>query len=183
MLKPRSKPSWLMAKLLIIAALAENGAIGLHNDLPWGRAMPKDMAHFTKITKQMGAVVMGRKTAESLKKPLPGRKNFVLSRQGYSLPKGFTWIKDVRELDNHLLASAWVAVIGGAEIYQLLAPHAHFALISRIHAPYEGDTFFPIAALNDYEPRQDKTVEYPPDDKNKHHLSIYNLVNRHRIPL
>lgn len=165
-----------MARLVLIAAISENGWIGLKNDLPWGRQMSTDMKFFKTITEELGSVLMGRATAQSLGKPLPGRKNFVLSRTGDNVPAGFKTIWDPSHLQNHLASDARCAVIGGAQIYSLLAPYCTTAYISRIHAELEGDVAFPVdafASFNHVSTLKDQVQG--PDDAFP--LSVYRLSN------
>lgn len=124
----------------LIVAKARNGIIGSNNDLPW--YLPADLRHFKEVT--MGhTVVMGRKTFESiisrLGKPLPGRKNVVITRdESFNYP-GVTIIHDVADIST--LGDCFV--IGGAEIYRQTIDMADRLYITEVNADIEGDTFFP----------------------------------------
>lgn len=144
-------------KTCIIAAMAENRVIGLHNDIPW--YIPEDFQHFKAVT--MGKpCIMGRKTYESilqkLGKPLPGRTSIVISRSGYthegaqsagSLEDAIKMAKDIAQKDGQ----SEIMVIGGAQIYELALPLADRLYLTRVHAKYEGDAFFPAFDENDWE--------------------------------
>jgi dihydrofolate reductase len=130
----------LPARISIIAALARNRAIGRDNGMPW--RLPEDLKRFRRLT--MGsAVVMGRKTFESIGSPLAGRNNIVITRSRDWHPSGC--------LIAHTLESALVAaaespatfVIGGAQIYALALPHAQCLHLTEIEGDFEGDAFFP----------------------------------------
>lgn len=138
-----------------IAAMAENRVIGAAGDIPW--RLPEDWRFFKQTT--LGhAIVMGRKTYESLGKPLPGRKNIILSRTMSSLP-GVTVVRNVEELKELAIPDEEIFVIGGAEIYRLLLPECDTLLITHVPLVVEGDTFFP-SFEKEFEP-QDILLETP----------------------
>ena len=130
-------------KLSLIAAVARNGVIGHGNRLLWH--LPEDLQHFKRTT--MGApVIMGRKTWDSLPpkfKPLPGRRNVVLTRNAQWHAPGAERAESL-EAAVRLLEGAPVAyVIGGAEIYAQALPRAEELLLTEIDRDFEGDTRFP----------------------------------------
>jgi len=127
----------------LIVAAATNNAIGKDGKMPWH--LPNDLKHFKNITWGM-PVVMGRKTFESLGKPLPGRKNIVITRQTQWQAPGVVAVRNfedavflVREAD-----VKEVMVIGGGEIYKALFDKADRIYLTRVHAEPEADTFFPV---------------------------------------
>lgn len=133
-------------KLSLIAAVARNGVIGRDNKLPWH--LPNDLKYFKAVT--LGKpVIMGRKTWESLGRPLPGRTNIVITRQPGYAPAG---AKTVASLDAALALAEQVAlidgvdecvVIGGAEIYAQALPRCDRLYLTEVHADVEGDAYFP----------------------------------------
>lgn len=127
-------------KITLIAAMAKNQVIGHCNQLPWH--LPKDLAHFKARTLNK-AVVMGRKTFESIGKPLPGRRNIVLTRQADFKVSGIEVFSNLDALLDQVIASE-LMVIGGAEIYQLFMPLATQMNLTLIDADIPGDVFFPI---------------------------------------
>ena len=128
-----------------IVAMAENRVIGASGKIPWH--LPEDFRFFKQTT--LGhAVVMGRKTYESLGKPLPGRTNIVLSRTMPST-EGVTVVRNLEELQKLGIASEELFVIGGTEIYRLLLPECDTLFVTHVHRMVEGDTFFP-AFENDF---------------------------------
>jgi dihydrofolate reductase len=126
-------------RITLIAAVAKNRVIGRDNKLPW--RLPADLAFFKKTT--MGhPVVMGRKTFESIGKPLPGRTNIVLTRQPDYEAAGCVVVRSIEEVLERF-GDADLFVIGGREIYELFLPYAHRLLITMLDHEFEGDAFFP----------------------------------------
>jgi dihydrofolate reductase len=134
-------------RICLIAALAENRVIGKNNALPWH--LPADLKRFKAIT--MGhPVVMGRKTYESIGKPLPGRRNLVITRnRGYSAPG----CEVVHSLDEAIAAcrdAQEIFIIGGAELYREALARAQRLEFTEIRAEFEGDATFPEFSMNEW---------------------------------
>lgn len=123
----------------IIVAVAENGVIGDQNALLWH--ISEDLKHFKALTTGH-PVVMGRKTFESLGRPLPNRTNVVITRQAIDLP-GCTVVHSLEEALALFPADEQVFVIGGAQIYAQALPLADRFYLTRVMHAYEGDTRFP----------------------------------------
>ncbi|TDG16049.1 dihydrofolate reductase [Seongchinamella unica] len=133
-------------QLAVIVAAAENGVIGRNNALPWH--LPEDLKYFKRVT--LGKpVVMGRKTFESIGRPLPGRTNIVITRKESWSAAG---VKVVHSLDEALALAEEIAVIdgatelmviGGAEIYRAALPRADRLYFTEVHAEVEGDALLP----------------------------------------
>lgn len=123
----------------IIAAVAENGVIGDKNALLWH--ISEDLKRFRRITTGH-PVVMGRRTFESLGRPLPGRTNVVVTRQERTFP-GCTTVHSLDEAEALFPAGEELFVIGGAQIYAEALPRADRFYLTRVLHPYEGDTRFP----------------------------------------
>ena len=126
--------------------MADNGVIGRDNSLPW--RLPVDMKHFMSTT--MGKpVVMGRKTLESMKAPLPGRTNIVLTRDplwqrdGVQVVRDLPAALDLAEQHGLIDGVDETMVIGGAEVYALALPIAERLYVTRVHAQPSGDVHFP----------------------------------------
>lgn len=130
-------------ELVLIAAVAQGGVIGLDNRLPWH--LPEDLKHFKQQT--MGCpVLMGRKTWDSLParfRPLPGRMNVVLTRQADWQAEGAVRAGSLDEALAQLAGQARVFVIGGAELYAAALPQADRLVLTEIDATWPGDAFFP----------------------------------------
>jgi|SRR6185295_12423974 len=138
-MEPRNEAK-ARTRIYLVAAVARNGVIGAKGKLPWN--LPEDLKHFRKLT--IGhPVIMGRRTWESLGKPLPGRENIVVSRSGGFEAPGAS-VAATLEAAVALCTGEPVAfVIGGAEIYAAALPLAHGLALTEIHQDYEGDTRFP----------------------------------------
>lgn len=130
-----------MKKLIIIAAVAKNGIIGLKGKTPWN--IPEEMVLFTAAT--MGhSIIMGRKTYESIGKPLPGRKTIILSRTLSPLSSPLlTVCGSVPDAIQHIQDNETAFVIGGQQIYAQMMPLVQELLISHLNASYKGDSWFP----------------------------------------
>ncbi len=130
----------------MIVAAAENGVIGRNNALPWH--LPEDLRYFKRVT--MGKpIVMGRKTFESIGRPLPGRTNIVVTRSPDWRAEG---VRVVHSLEQALELAADIAlidgaeevmVVGGADIYRTAIPRASRLYLTQVHATVEGDAFLP----------------------------------------
>jgi dihydrofolate reductase len=144
----------------LIAALDNQGGIGLDGKIPWH--LPADLAHFKQIT--MGhPVVMGRKTFQSIARPLPGRRNIVITRQTqFSAPGcevAFSLIDALK-----LAGDGEAFVIGGAAVYREALPQAVKLYLTRVNSAFAADTFFP--SFDEIEWQVRERVERPQDEKN-----------------
>jgi dihydrofolate reductase len=121
-----------------IAAMSENRVIGRGADIPWH--LPEDFKWF-KATTMGHVIVMGRKTFESIGRPLPGRETIVVSRSGFSHPG----VRTVTSLDDIDVAadSRDVFICGGAEIYNIALPHCSDLYLTHVKRTVDGDVFFP----------------------------------------
>lgn len=163
-----------MSKVSIIAAIADNLAIGKNNKLPWH--LPADLKHFKQLTTGH-AVVMGKRTFESLPNgPLPNRKNIVLT----SIPEGdfdkyyeATSIKDALDLCEH---EDEVFIIGGASIFSQAIKMVDNMYITWVHANFEADTFFPKINLKVW--KEISREEFNADEQNPY---PYTLCQYERI--
>jgi len=127
-------------RVAIIAALARNRAIGRDNGMPW--RLPEDLKRFRRLT--MGhAVIMGRKTFDSIGSPLAGRSNIVLTRSGDWSAPGCLVARSFGAALAAVGESRDAFVIGGAEIYALAMPHAGRLFMTEIERDFDGDAFFP----------------------------------------
>ncbi len=126
--------------IAIIVAMDENGVIGLKNSLPWH--LPADLAYFKQQTLHK-TIVMGRKTHESIGKPLPNRKNIVVTRNtSYEAP-GCTLFYSTAAVMEATQPDDALMVIGGATLYAAFLPLATQLYITRVHCEVAGDTVFP----------------------------------------
>jgi len=141
-------------RLALIWAMSRNRTIGRNNALPWH--LSEDLKYFKRVT--MGKpVIMGRKTWESIGRPLPGRTNIVITRDSKFTAPG---IKVVHSLDAAKALAESIALIdgadeaivmGGAQIYELALPMADRLYLTQVHAEVEGDAHFPLFDLTQWE--------------------------------
>jgi dihydrofolate reductase len=126
--------------ITLIVAVADNGVIGRDNALPWH--LPEDLKRFKRLT--MGKpIVMGRKTYESIGKPLPGRHNIVVTRDANYRREGITVVHDVDAAVAAASDASEIMVIGGADLFRLFLPHAGRVHVTRVHAQIDGDVMWP----------------------------------------
>ena len=156
-------------KISMIAAMAHDRVIGKDNQMPWH--LPADLAHFKRVT--LGkTVLMGRKTFESIGRPLPGRRNLVISRNPDYQAEGIEVVGSV-EAALALLAGSSVEelmVIGGGHLYAEMLPSADCLYLTRIDLAVEGDTRFP--AFDDGQWQRVDCESHPADEKNPHPYSF-----------
>jgi dihydrofolate reductase len=158
----------------LIVAASENGVIGRDGDLPW--RLSDDLRRFKAVT--MGKpVVMGRKTWESIGRPLPGRQNIVVTRRPELQFEGADVVTSAEAAMAAAAGAAEIMIIGGSEIYMLFLPLAERIYLTRVHAQVEGDAVFPT--LGD-EWRLVSDERHAADDNNDHDMSfrVYERTGR-----
>lgn len=147
--------------IAVVAAIAANGVIGRDGTLPW--RLPADLKLFRRLT--LGhAVIMGRRTFESLPNVLPGRLNIVLSTRPIAVPPPARLAKSLAEALSLVPEGQVAMVIGGAAVYKEALPHAHELHLSRLDSPFEGDTRFPDVDWGAWTPAESQRFE--PDAQN-----------------
>jgi dihydrofolate reductase len=157
----------------LIAAMGKHRVIGIENRLPW--RLPADMKHFRALT--MGKpVLMGRKTFDSIGKPLPGRTNIVVSQDPDFHPEGVTVARSIAEALAAERDAAEIMVIGGASFYTQLLPRAQRLYLTEIHQAFDGDAFFP--AWDPHEWREIQREDHAADGDNIHPYSFITLARR-----
>lgn len=127
-------------KITLIVAAAENNAIGKNNQMLWH--LPNDFKYFKKNTLEH-SVVMGRKTFESIGKPLPERRNIILTRDMNYIGEEVDIANSVQEVLNYCRDEREIFIIGGAEIYKQTLPLANKIHMTRVHTTIDGDAYFP----------------------------------------
>lgn len=129
-------------KITLVVATAKNGCIGIHNDMPWH--IPEDFAFFKTYTSGK-PVIMGRKTWESLpKKPLPNRRNIVISRNTDYVAEGAEVVNGLQDALALCAQEAEIIIMGGAQIYAEALPLATDLRITEVDLVVDGDAFFPV---------------------------------------
>ena len=148
----------------MIAAMAQDRVIGIDNQMPWH--LPADFAWFKRCT--MGKpVVMGRKTYDSIGRPLPGRQNIVISRDASLVIEGVTTVTSIDEALAAVGSVDEVMIIGGGTIYEACLPKANKLYITHIESEIQGDTQFP--AWGD-EFKETYSEAYSADEKNAYDM-------------
>lgn len=157
----------------IIVAYDRNHLIGANNDLLWQNDMNADITRFRELTTG-NVVIMGRKTYESIGRPLPNRQNIVITRQPLKIPG----VEVVNSLDRAFKASEAtkdIYVIGGGKIYNQTLQMVDRIVVTEIDSSFAGDTYFP-AIGNDWQ--EIAREDYEPDDKNKYSYSFVTYAKR-----
>lgn len=153
-----------------VVAVARNGVIGHANGLPW--RLPADLAFFKRIT-MSHPIVMGRKTYESIGKPLPGRTNIVVTRSpGFSAP-GCVVVDSLAAAYRAAGDAKEVFVIGGAQIYEAALPDADRIYLTEVESEIDGDTWFPKIDRSEW--IETELERHAPDDRHAHAMRIVRL--------
>jgi len=156
-------------KLTAVVAASDNDVIGRDNAIPWHQ--PADLAHFKRLT--MGKpILMGRRTYESIGRPLPGRRNLVLTRRGFSAP-GVESVESMEEAMKLAGGADELMVIGGAAIFDLVMPLLDVIHLTRVHCTIPGDTF--MSPLEPEEWYEASSQFRPADDKNRYAMTFIEL--------
>ena len=136
-------------KITIVAAIASNNVIGQKNSLPWD--IPEDLKRFKQLTSGH-IILMGRKTFDSIGRPLPNRTNIVMTKDINYQKKGIEIVFDEREALNLIKdLNQEVFIIGGSKIYELFEPWTTSLMITRVLKDFEGDAFFPDINWNNWQ--------------------------------
>lgn len=145
-------------RISAICAMSENRVIGKNNQLPWH--LPADLARFKKIT-WGHPILMGRKTHESIGRPLPGRSNVIITRNKEYKASGCIIVHSIQQAFEATKESDEIFIIGGALLYQETLPFIQRLYITQIHQQIEGDAFFP--ELKKEEWQEVERVDYDAD--------------------
>ena len=155
-------------RLSIVVAMDDNHLIGKGNGLPWH--LPADLAFFKKITTG-NSILMGRKTYDSIGKPLPNRRNIVITRNpDISIP-GCEVVDSIEKALFFTQDEEEVMVIGGANLFEQLLPDISRLYITHIEGEFEGETYFPNYDESDW--LEVSCESHQPDEKHKH---PYNFI-------
>ena len=149
--------------LSIVVAMDENRLIGKDNKLPWH--LPADLAYFKKNTTGK-SIVMGRKTYDSIGRPLPNRRNIVISRNSKTLITGCEVLSSIDDVLSITKDEDEVMIIGGASLCEQLLPQVSRLYITKIEGKFDGDIYFP--EYNEADWRQVSCESHLPDDLNEH---------------
>lgn len=158
--------------MTLVAAMARNGAIGIEGEMPWH--LPRELGHFKQTT--MGKpIVMGRKTWESIGRPLPGRQNIVITRNSAYEAPGCVLASSVLEATGLAIGSE-IMIIGGGQLYQQCLAFADRMILTVVDCEPEADTWFPDWKVEDWQQvasRQETT-----DDRNPYAYEVQEWVRK-----
>ncbi len=158
--------------LSIIVAVADNGVIGSGNQLPW--RLPDDLKRFKALS--LGKpIAMGRKTFDSIGRPLPGRLNIVISRQPRLEIPGCTVVTSIDAAIAAAEPASEIVIVGGADIYRQVLPRVQVIHLTRVHAEVEGDVLFPELKARQW---REVAKEYHPADERHAHAFTFSTLER-----
>jgi dihydrofolate reductase len=156
----------------IVVAIGQNNAIGKDNKLLWH--LPKDLKHFKEITTG-GTVIMGRKTYDSVGRPLPNRRNIIVTRQQIEIA-GCEVVNSVEAALDLCRDETEVFIVGGAEIYKLAMPLTDKIFLTIVHENFDADTYFPEIKEDVW--KETDRQNHNPDEKN---LLPYSFITLERL--
>ena len=151
--------------IIMIAAVAENNALGKNNELVWH--LPNDFKRFKELTTGHH-IIMGRKTFESFPKPLPNRTHIVITRQENYQPEGCIVVNSIEKAIELCPENEDSYIIGGGEIYTLGMEHADILEITKVHHSFDADAYFPEIDKTDWQ-----LVESEENFRDEKHLYDY----------
>ena len=151
--------------IIMIAAVAENNALGKNNELVWH--LPNDFKRFKSLTTNHH-IIMGRKTFESFPKPLPNRVHIVITRQSDYHPEGCIVVDSIEKAIAACPENEDSYIIGGGEIYNLGLPYTDIIEITKVHHTFDADAFFPKIKESEWQ-----LVEAEENFKDEKHLYDY----------
>lgn len=157
--------------ITMVAATAENNALGKNNDLLWH--LPDDFKRFKQITSGH-YIIMGRKTFESFPKPLPNRTHVIITRQKNYNPEGCIIVDSIEKAIEVCPKDQDVFIIGGGEIYNLAMDFADTIELTRVHENFEADTFFPEIDLKQWKLTSEEY--HPKDEKHKFDFTYQTFI-------
>jgi dihydrofolate reductase len=168
----KSSPSQAPLVSLVVA-MARDGVIGRDNAMPWH--LPDDLKRFKALT--MGKpMLMGRKTFESIGKPLPGRTSIVLTRDRQWRAEGVIAVHSLDEALQRAGPVPEICAVGGADLFRMVMPIAQRIHLTQIHATIPGDTVFPPIDTSEW--REVERVEHPADERHAYAMTFSTLERR-----
>ena len=160
-------------RITLIVAMGPNGEIGIEGRLPWH--LPGDLAHFKRTT--VGhPIIMGRKTFTSIGRPLPRRRNLVLTRSPDRLPEGVEGASDPEDALTRCAGESEVFIIGGADIYRAFLPRADRLVLTEVQGEFAADTFFPSFDRSEWREVSRETHDATERDRHPHAFVVLERV-------
>jgi dihydrofolate reductase len=159
--------------LSLVVAMTQDRVIGRDNAMPWH--LPDDLKRFKALT--MGKpLIMGRKTFESIGRPLPGRTSLVMTRDPGWQAEGVVIVRSLDEAITRAGAATEICVVGGEDIFRLALPIARRIHLTTLHASIPGDTFFPPIDAAQWQ--EVERMEHPADERHAFAMTFATLVRR-----
>lgn len=159
--------------IIMIAAAAENNALGKDNEMIWH--LPDDFKRFKQLTSGH-PIIMGRKTFESLPKLLPNRTHIIITRQKDYNPEHTIVVDSLQKAIEKVPENEDVFIIGGGEIYNLGLPHADKIELTKVHSEFEADAFFPKIDPNEWELTNEEF--HPRDEKHNFDFTFQTFTRK-----
>ena len=160
----------MSADIVLVVAIADNGVIGRGGGLPWH--LPDDLQHFKSVT--LGKpLLMGRRTFDSIGRPLPGRRNLVLTHAAGTLPQGVEAVSSIEAALALVTGDTELCVIGGAALFAQTLPLAQRIYLTEVHATVTGDVHFPPWDRTAW--RELERREHPADARHAYPMSFVTL--------
>jgi dihydrofolate reductase len=159
--------------IILIAAVAENLALGKNNDLLWH--LPNDFKRFKALTTNHH-IIMGRKTFESFPRPLPNRTHVIITRQKNYTHEGCIIVGSLKEALDYCKKEKIVFIIGGGEIYKQSIDIADKIELTKVHSTFEADTFFPEINLKEW--KLEIEEYHPKDEKHNYDFTYQTYVRK-----
>ncbi|MGC4040064.1 MAG: dihydrofolate reductase [Flavobacterium sp.] len=159
--------------ITLIAAVAENNALGKDNQLLWH--LPDDFKRFKSVTTGHH-IIMGRKTFESFPKPLPNRTHIIITRQKYNAPDGCVVVSSLQDAIDACPKDEETFIIGGGEIYRQSIGIADKLDITKVYHAFDADTFFPEINLNEWQLASSEF--HPKDEKHRFDFSFETYLRK-----
>ncbi|RRA95592.1 dihydrofolate reductase [Paenimyroides viscosum] len=159
--------------IIMIAAAAENNALGKDNEMVWH--LPNDFKRFKQLTTGHH-IIMGRKTFESFPKLLPNRTHIIITRQKNYHPEGCIVVDNMKEAIEKAPQNEDIFIIGGGEIYNLGLPFADKIELTKIHSTFEADAFFPEIKSEDWKLEHEEF--HPKDEKHNFDFTFQTFIRK-----
>jgi len=158
----------------LIVAMDDNRVIGYKNKLPWD--IPSELKYFRETTKGK-PVIMGRKTHESIGRPMPHRLNIIITRDANYKSDGCVVVNSKEDAVKAAGNSDEIMVIGGAQIYKLFLPIANRLYITKVHGTFDGDTYFPEFDESEWVKVKENLVEKSDENKYSYTILVFDRKN------
>ncbi|MEO8146082.1 MAG: dihydrofolate reductase [Bacteroidia bacterium] len=156
--------------ITIVVAVSENNGIGKNNQLPWH--LPNDLKFFKKVT-MGGTMIMGRKTFESIGKPLPGRETIMVTTQPDYKADGCIIASSLQDAIDKSTNRSEVFIVGGGELFKQVLPLTHTLYLTKVHHHIDADVFFPVINMSEWNVESEEP--HHADERHKYAYTFFKL--------